>query len=106
MRSGEQFINLKTLTMERSAKAAYESYVQIWNESKVEVLYDEDERPMMIRTKDIGDPLSWDDWLVGEMELAIDEEEYMYAAQIRDELKLLENENRKHRKTKRMDAAW
>jgi hypothetical protein len=92
--------------MERSAKAAYESYVQIWNESKVEVLYDEDERPMMIRTKDIGDPLSWDDWLVGEMELAIDEEEYMYAAQIRDELKLLENENNKHRKTTRMDAAW
>ena len=91
--------------MERSAKAAYESYVQIWNESKVEVLYDEDERPMMIRTKDIGDPLSWDDWLVGEMELAIDEEEYMYAAQIRDELKLLENENRKHRKTTRMDSA-
>ena len=78
--------------MERSAKAAYESYVQIWNESKVEVLYDEDERPMMIRTKDIGDPLSWDDWLVGEMELAIDEEEYMYAAQIRDEIKLLDDE--------------
>ena len=74
------------------ARAAYESYVQIWNESKVEVLYDVDERPMMIRTKDIGDPLSWSEWLPGEMEIAIEEEAYESAAILRDELKLLNDE--------------
>ena len=87
------------------ARAAYESYVQIWNESKVEVLYDVDERPMMIKTKDIGDPLSWSDWLSGEMEIAIEEEEYEYAAILRDEIKALQNENTKHRKNKRVDNA-
>ena len=74
------------------ARAAYESYVQIWNESKIEVLYDVDERPMFIRTKNIGDPLSWSEWLPGEMEIAIEEEAYEYAAILRDELKLLNDE--------------
>lgn len=87
------------------ARAAYESYVKIWNESKVEVLYDVDERPMTIRTKDIGDPLNWSEWLPGEMEIAIYEEEYEYAAILRDEIKALQNENRKHRKNKRVDTA-
>ena len=87
------------------ARAAYEAYVQLWNESKIEVLYDVDERPMTIRTKDIGDPLSWSDWLPGEMEIAIEEEAYEYAAILRDEIKALQNENNKHRKNKRVDNA-
>ena len=88
------------------AKASYEAYKQIWEESKVEVLYDVDERPMMIRTKDIGDPLTWAEWLPGEMEIAIEAEEYEYCAQLRDEiLKLKNNENKKPRKNKRMDTA-
>ena len=98
------------------ARAAYESYVQIWNESKVEVLYDVDERPMTIRTKDIGDPLTWMEWLIAEMEIGIENEAYEYCAVIRDELNVLENEttlpkkdknneNNKHRKNKGMDNA-
>lgn len=86
------------------ARAAYGLYVQIWNESKVEVLYDVDERPIAIRTKYIGDPLSWSEWLPGEMEIAIEEEAYEYAAILRDEIKALQNENRKHRKNKRVDT--
>lgn len=88
------------------AKASYEAYKQIWEESKIEVLYDVDERPMMIRTKDIGDPLTWEKWLPGEMEWAIEAEEYEYCAQLRDEiLKLTKNENSKPRKNKSVDSA-
>jgi hypothetical protein len=68
------------------AKVAYDVYVQVWEESRTEVLYDEDERPMMIRTVEIGDPLSWNEWLPTEMEWAIEQEEYLYAAELRDEI--------------------
>jgi len=89
-----------------NAKKAYRAYKQIWEESKIEVLYDVDERPMMIRTRDIGDPLTWDEWLPGEMEKAIEAEEYEYCAQLRDEmLKLTKNENSKPRKNKSVDSA-
>ena len=89
-----------------NAKKAYRAYKQIWEESKIEVLYDVDERPMMIRTKDIGDPLTWAEWLPGEMEAAIEAEEYEYCAQLRDEmLKLTKNENTKPRKNKSVDSA-
>ena len=75
--------------MEANPKAAYESYIQIFEESRTEILYDVDERPMMIRQKDIGSPLSWIDWLDKEMKLAIREEEYLYAAKLRDEISLI-----------------
>lgn len=78
------------------ARASYDCYRQEWEESKVEVLYDEDERPMMIRMKDIGEPLSWNRWLPVELEWAIENEEYLYAAELRDEIlktKNISNEN-------------
>lgn len=84
------------------ARASYDCYKQMWEESRIEILYDEDERPMTIRTKDIGDPLSWDKWLPGELEWAIEEEEYLYAAELRDELlkiKTNTNEPTRRRKT-------
>ena len=83
------------------AKASYECYKQEWEESRIEVLYDEDEHPMMIRTKDIGEPLSWDKWLPVELEWAIEQEEYLYAAELRDELlKIKTNTNEPARRSK------
>lgn len=76
------------------ARASYDCYKQEWEESKIEILYDEDERPMMIRTKDIGEPLSWDKWLPVELEWAIEQEEYLYAAELRDEI--IKNKNYKN----------
>jgi hypothetical protein len=73
----------------KQSEIEYEVYKQMWEESKVEVLYDVDERPMMIRTKDIAPVLSWTEWLPGEMKDAIEREDYMYAAELRDEIKLL-----------------
>ena len=79
--------------MEIDIKAAYESYLQIYESEKFEVLYDEDERPMMIREKKPMPPaLTWMEWLIDEMETGIENEAYEYCAVIRDELKLIENE--------------
>jgi len=98
-------------------KAAYESYVQIYETERFEILYDVDERPMMIRErKSFPPPLSWMEWLMAEMEIGIEEEAYEYCAALRDELNVLENEttlpkkdkkneNRKPRKNKGMDSA-
>jgi protein-arginine kinase activator protein McsA len=78
--------------MQPDARAAYESYKQICEESQTEVLYDVDERPMMIRRKgDYVKPLSWGEWLHEEMAIAVYEEDYMYAAQLRDEIAKLNN---------------
>ena len=116
MRSGEQFTNLKTTNMEIDIKAAYESYLQMYETEKFEVLYDEDERPMMIRErKNVPPPMNWMEWMLAEMEIAIEYEDYEYCAVIRDELKALQNEtaspktknnaNRKSRKNKGVDSA-
>ena len=97
------------------ARAAYESYLQIYETERFEILYDVDERPMMIRErKNTPPPLTWMEWLFAEMDIAIEEEAYEYAAVLRDELKALENEtdspktkqnaNRKPRKNKGMDS--
>jgi hypothetical protein len=93
MRSGEQFINLKQNNMEIDIKAAYQTYLQVYENEKFEVLYDEDERPMMIRErKSMAPALTWFEWLIAEMEIGIENEAYEYCAVIRDELKLIENE--------------
>ncbi len=116
MRSGEQFINLKQNNMEIDIKAAYQSYLQIYESEKFEVLYDVDERPMMIRErKSFPPPLTWMEWLIAEMEIGIENEAYEYCAVIRDELNSLQNEtdspktkkneNKKPRKNKGMDSA-
>jgi len=79
--------------MEIDIKAEYQSYLQIYESEKFEVLYDEDERPMMIREKkSMAAALTWFEWLITEMETRIENEEYEYCAVIRDELKLIENE--------------
>ena len=79
--------------MEIDIKGAYQSYLQIYESEKFEVLYDEDERPMMIREKkSMAAALTWFEWLIAEMETRIENEEYEYCAVIRDELKLIENE--------------
>jgi protein-arginine kinase activator protein McsA len=79
--------------MEIDIKAAYQSYLQIYESEKFEVLYDEDERPMMIREKkSMAAALTWFEWLIAEMEIGIENEAYEYCAVIRDELKLIENE--------------
>ena len=79
--------------MEIDIKAAYQSYLQIYESEKFEVLYDEDERPMMIREKkSMPPPLDWNEWLIAEMEIGIENEAYEYCVVIRDELKLIENE--------------
>ena len=115
MRSGEQFINIKLYEMKIDVRAAYESYLQIYETEKFEILYDVDERPMMIRErKNTPPPLTWMEWLISEMEIGIEQEAYEYCAVLRDELKLLQNEtdspktktnaNRKPRKNKRMDS--
>ena len=116
MRSGEQFTNLKTLNMEIDVRAAYESYLQIYETEKFEILYDVDERPMMIRErKNMPPALTWMEWLMAEMEIGIENEAYEYCAVLRDELKAIENEtdspktkknaNRKPRKNKGVDSA-
>jgi hypothetical protein len=79
--------------MEIDIKAAYQSYLQIYESEKFEVLYDEDERPMMIREKkSMPPPLDWNEWLIAEMEIGIENEAYEYCAVVRDELKVIENE--------------
>ena len=104
------------MTMEIDVRAAYESYLQIYETEKFEILYDEDERPMMIRErKNTPPPLNWMEWLMAEMEIGIEHEAYEYCAVLRDELKALENEtespktkrnaNRKPRKNKGVDSA-
>lgn len=62
----------------------YDVYRQEWEESGVEVLYDEDERPMCVRHREIGEPLSFREWLPSQLSWAIEVEDYMYAAEIRD----------------------
>lgn len=102
--------------MEIDIKAAYQSYLQVYESEKFEVLYDEDERPMMIREKKSMAPaLTWMEWLIAEMEIGIENEAYEYCAVIRDELnslqnetdspKIKKNENNKHRKNKGMDSS-
>lgn len=79
--------------MEIDIKAAYQSYLEIYKSERFEVLYDEDERPMMIREKkSMAPPLDWNEWLIAEMEIGIENEAYEYCAVIRDELNLIENE--------------
>ncbi len=79
--------------MEIDIKAAYQTYLQVYENEKFEVLYDEDERPMMIRErKSMAPALTWFEWLIAEMEIGIENEAYEYCAVIRDELKLIENE--------------
>jgi len=79
--------------MEIDIKGAYQSYLQIYESEKFEVLYDEDERPMMIREKkSMAAALTWFEWLITEMEIGIENETYEYCAVIRDELKLIDNE--------------
>jgi len=79
--------------MKIDIKGAYQSYLQIYESEKFEVLYDEDERPMMIREKkSMAAALTWFEWLIAEMEIGIENEAYEYCAVIRDELKLIENE--------------
>jgi protein-arginine kinase activator protein McsA len=79
--------------MEIDIKEAYQSYLQIYESEKFEVLYDEDERPMMIREKkSMAAALTWFEWLIAEMEIGIENEAYEYCAVIRDELKLIDNE--------------
>ena len=79
--------------MEIDIKAAYQTYLQVYESEKFEVLYDEDERPMMIRErKSMAPALTWMEWLIAEMEIGIENEAYEYCAVIRDELKLIENE--------------
>lgn len=78
------------------ARASYDCYKQEWEEARMEILYDEDERPVMFRVKDIGEPLTWNKWLPVELEWAIENEEYLYAAELRDEIlktKNISNEN-------------
>ena len=116
MRSGEQFINLKQNNMEIDIKAAYQTYLQVYESEKFEVLYDVDERPMMIRERKSFPPaLTWMEWLIAEMEIGIENEAYEYCAVIRDELNALQNEtdspktkkneNKKPRKNKGMDSS-
>jgi hypothetical protein len=101
--------------MEIDIKAAYQSYLQIYESEKFEVLYDVDERPMMIRERKLfPPPLTWMEWLIAEMEIGIENEAYEYCAVIRDELNSLQNEtdspktkkneNKKPRKNKGMDS--
>ena len=66
------------------ARIEYDVYLQDFEERSTEVLYDVDERPMMVRYRDVGIPLCYREWLPGELLRAIEREDYMYAAELRD----------------------
>ena len=71
------------------ARVEYDLYRQEFEQSRTEVLYDEQERPMMIRQREIGEPLSYRQWLPTQLPWAIEVEDYMYAAEIRDLLAIM-----------------
>jgi protein-arginine kinase activator protein McsA len=66
----------------------YQVYLQELEESGKIVVYDQDERPVYVtRIQGDDNPLSFTEWMKQEMIKAIEEEDYEYAAQIRDEYK-------------------
>ena len=66
----------------------YQVYLQELEESGKIVVYDEDERPVYVtRIQGDDNPLSFTEWMKEEMTKAVEEEDYEYAAQIRDEYK-------------------
>lgn len=67
-------------------KIEYEVYLQELQEQSVQYLYDEDGHIVSVRQIKSISPLSYLDWLNTEMQDAVDQEDYRYAAKIRDEI--------------------
>lgn len=65
----------------------YQIYLQQLEEKLTEVIYDEDERPVYVKTIERESTMSFTEWMKEEMRKAIEVEDYEYAAQIRDEYK-------------------
>ncbi len=65
----------------------YQIYLQQLGERSTQVIYDQDERPVYVKTIEKEPTMSFTEWMKEEMKKAIEQEDYEYAAQIRDEYK-------------------
>jgi len=65
----------------------YEVYIQDIKKAGEIIMYDEEERPAYIKYVETEEPLLFTEWMALEMKRAVEQEDYEYAAQIRDEYK-------------------
>jgi len=67
-------------------RSDYQVYLQELEHQNQIYLYDEDGHVVSIQSKSKYTPLNYVDWLDSEMRDAIEEEDYRYAAKVRDEI--------------------
>jgi hypothetical protein len=76
-------------------KKMYREYRKFMQEKDLEIVLDENDEPVMIRTRPIGEILNWSEWLGLELEEAIELEEYEYCHKLKIEINKLEKNGKR-----------